>query len=210
MKKKSLSRADKFIPLLRNKNIRTILDVGAGYGHIAERLAERLGAKAYIIEPNQCAADYVTKSGKCTYAGPSIVSLQTDQKFDLVVFSHCLENIVDPVSALTAARNLLSANGHLLIETPNVDWQPSMHIYHPHCYSPGSLTALLAQAGMEIVDLIRSGQPSTRVFPRYITALSRQGSSTLTIRTTSDRRVKLQHWLSEIIIGRGRRKKKKI
>ena len=201
IRRKTSLRVDKFFRLLNGQKIQSFLDVGAGYGHIAEGLADRIGAKAYIVEPSLAATDYVRRNSTCVLVGASITDLRIQTKFDLIMFSHCLENIIDPSIAISAAREMLSENGMLLIETPNVDWQPSMHIYHPHCYSPSSATLLLSRLGMQVTHMLKSGEPTTSIVPRYLTVLSRKGEARKqSEKVPSERRVRIQHTLTGLAL----------
>jgi SAM-dependent methyltransferase len=91
---------------------------------------------------------------------------------DLAIFSHVLENIIDPRSTLAAVHRKLKPGGLLLIETPNIDWVPSMSIYHPYCFSVAALRLLLEQSGFRIKQVRRSGRPSSIIVPRYLTVLA--------------------------------------
>ena len=65
---------------------------------------------------------------------------------------HVLEHIVDPAKYLRKLSSLLSSNGLLLIQVPNLNRNPYDLAVFDHCshFTATSLKALLAQAGLHI------------------------------------------------------------
>jgi SAM-dependent methyltransferase len=182
---RGLARAEKYIDLMRgsapNAAIASVLEIGASFGLIGTAVAEAYGARAFGVEPNHAARDFAARASGMSMVAETAAGLdawQRDVPVDLAIFSHVLENIIDPRSALTAVHRKLKPGGLLLIETPNIDWQPSMSIYHPYCFSASALQLLLEQSGFRIVHVRKSGRPSSRILPRYLTILAEAVAAT--------------------------------
>jgi hypothetical protein len=91
---------------------------------------------------------------------------------DLVIFSHALENILDLDTTLATVHSKMAPGALLLVETPNVNWQPSMSIYHPYCFTAQALTLLLARHGFRLIQATYSGRPASALIPRYLTVIA--------------------------------------
>jgi SAM-dependent methyltransferase len=90
-----------------------ILDVGCGSASLLYRLA-RAGFK------NLTGIDPFVKVGSNSNGVRILKSdiQNIDGKFDLIMFNHSLEHVLDPTETLMAARNLLSNTGRCLIRVP--------------------------------------------------------------------------------------------
>lgn len=181
---KGLARAEKYIDLLRaaapNASIRSVLEIGASFGLIGTAVAGAYGARVFGVEPNHAARDFASRASGMSMVAETAADLdqwQPEAPVDLAIFSHVLENIIDPHGALAAVHRKLKPGGLLLIETPNIDWQPSMSIYHPYCFSASALQLLLAQSRFSVVQVARSGKPSSNILPRYLTVLAESAAA---------------------------------
>jgi SAM-dependent methyltransferase len=95
--------------------VKTILDVGCGKGHIARKLIDT-GYKVDGVSPSHLFAEQAREllgSGsevfECFYE-----QLQTDKRYDLVLFSESFQYI-NPEDALKKTISLLNAGGYILI-----------------------------------------------------------------------------------------------
>lgn len=204
---KQIARAQKYIDelnyILDGRAISNILEVGAAYGLIGTTIARTFGAKAFGAEPNHEARAFATEVAGMTIVAETAAQLDDwapEQPMDLVIFSHVLENIVDTNATLATVKTKLRPGGLLLIETPNIDWQPSMSIYHPYCFSAASLNLILARNGLSVVRQSTSGRPNTLATPIYLTTISKLADSSEpaanpAVHVASNLRVKTQHFL---------------
>lgn len=84
-------------------------------------------------------------------------AVESGERFDLVVLSHVLEHLLDPIADLNALRLLLNRNGLLSIEVPSAFATARLDRYfqnaHIWSFVPESLCAVMAYAGFECVAM---------------------------------------------------------
>lgn len=170
--------AEKFISVLdevhfgATRKSPCILEIGCAYGVIGKLIAQHYSGKAFGVEPSDAARDFAEKVSGVRIFGENMDQLiQGDESevFDLVIFSHVLENITDPQQALQAASRLLKPDGVLLIDTPNNFFRRSWHIHHPYCFTPPAIRKLLASASFEILASRSSSRPRYVIGQVYLT-----------------------------------------
>lgn len=143
-------------PFISKTFRKNFLDVGCGLGW-ALKEAERLGYKAYGIDPSRT---FVTGGKKYLKVKSTVASLQTfrtKEKFDVILLSHVVEHIDDLPSFLQKASTFLKPKGLLLIACPNIQsmmfdiykerWYalaPGQHLWQ---FSPKTLSRLLENNG---------------------------------------------------------------
>jgi 2-polyprenyl-3-methyl-5-hydroxy-6-metoxy-1,4-benzoquinol methylase len=152
-----------------------LLEVGCGNGKWLVRM-RALGWDVMGQEVDPAAAEHVhKKKGIPVHLGP-LETIEPDE-YDVVILSHVIEHVHDPVATLTACHRLLKKNGLLIVLTPNAAsyghgkfgaaWrglEPPRHlhlIYLPYTESAGAESrfqraALLDNAGQRVWN--RSGQ----------------------------------------------------
>ena len=160
-----------FLRTLKIEPDHRILDIGCGQGSLLSTLAQLgyrqlLGADPFI-EKNIYADGYNIKKATIKELQPA---------FDLIMFHHSLEHVIDPVDALKDVCRLLGKRGVCLVRLPT----PSSDVY--------------AQYGPLWVNLDA---------PRHFVIPSRQGMSIaskiagLRIVTSKDEMTAFSHWGSE-------------
>ncbi|MCD6565599.1 MAG: class I SAM-dependent methyltransferase [Bacteroidales bacterium] len=133
-----------------------ILDVGCGTGIIGSHLADF--AEVVGIEPNASAAQLARDKGLQVVTG-TLNDFNSQEQFDLVLLSHVLEHLPDPLADIQHIHQILKPKGKLIIAVPNVNalerkifnkywdgWDVPRHIHH---FNPKSLRFLLRKAGFE-------------------------------------------------------------
>jgi SAM-dependent methyltransferase len=110
---------------LRREPAGRLLDVGSGRGDLGVVLGGR-GWQVTGLEPTPEAAAEArsrgvpTEEGTLTDAGGTLA----DESYDVVVFQHSLEHVVEPADDLAVARRLLKPGGLLIVSAPNfASWQ---------------------------------------------------------------------------------------
>ncbi|MBN2037626.1 MAG: class I SAM-dependent methyltransferase [Chitinispirillaceae bacterium] len=149
------NRARKILTL---KNSGTILDIGCGQGYFLKSMAEK-GFVAQGAEISKAASEY----GR-NYLGVDINQGTMDdigrdgKKYDVITMWHVLEHFISPIDILEKARNLLSADGVLVVEVPNLNslkfilsknkWQGGNHpLYHRSYFEEKTLLYCLRKSG---------------------------------------------------------------
>jgi len=136
-----------------------ILDVGCGYGHILYVLKKHYGCEVLGIEPSQEAA----KAGEEAFGIPIkpvlLEEFNFDSKFDLVLCSHTLEHVEDPLAFLNHIRNLLKDDGFLYLEVPNIlrptggfSLEKFLYPEHLQTFSAYNLNELLKKCSFSTVS----------------------------------------------------------
>ncbi|MFA5136670.1 MAG: class I SAM-dependent methyltransferase [Patescibacteria group bacterium] len=101
----------------------TILDIGSGYGYFLHE-AKKNDYIVQGVEPNsKLAHDSINQIIKSIYFGTfeEFYKKSVNMKFDFITIIHTIEHLRDPKKIIKMACNLLSKDGVLYIETPNLD-----------------------------------------------------------------------------------------
>lgn len=101
------------------KNGQKVLDVGAGEGWAFE-YSRKYNLEYYAIEPIEKLASNLKLKG-ARVIGDSLFDNYENYlgKFDIILFRHALEHMLDPLKALNALKSFLSDNGLLYLVVPN-------------------------------------------------------------------------------------------
>lgn len=122
-----------------------VLDYGGGDGRLLRYIAD-CGARCFVIDYNDSPCPWVTRIGTTIQDMP-----QSEGRFDLVILSHVLEHVAEPVSLLKSLGSLLAPGGMLYCEVPMELWRrlPQLDepVTHINFFTPGSLTSAMRIAG---------------------------------------------------------------
>ncbi|MFY9461872.1 MAG: class I SAM-dependent methyltransferase [Candidatus Sungiibacteriota bacterium] len=148
-------RAKTIIPVLKghmdfNKDAR-ILEVGCGFGVTLNELRKQYDCKVFAIEPSDEAQKVIKEFGIeliGNYAEELEDIGKKGRRFDAIIFSHALENTVDPLAVMRSADSCLNNGGIIYVQTPNLLVFDQMNPYHPFIFSNGSLAFLADKIGL--------------------------------------------------------------
>lgn len=143
-----------------------ILDIGAGFGHTLHAFREvHPHAKLVAIEGDPTCLKPLANSGATVITGfwgqPGVAeSAVTHGPYDIVILSHVLEHVRDPVAFLQAVK-AMAPRACLLIEVPNEGHTVALVAHSPHTafFDRDTLTNLVRRAGLAVVWIGAAGPP---------------------------------------------------
>ena len=158
--------------------IRRHLDIGCSIGLLLQHFHETYHCQSVGVEPNEAHRTHAGKQGLAVYATLDELEKHEKDRFDLISMAHVLEHLPDPVGYLAHLREkLLTSDGWLLLEVPNLYAHDSFEIAHLVSYSPHTLEQVLEKAGFDPVKSEQHGRPRSRLLPLYISLLAHPASS---------------------------------
>lgn len=140
-----------------------VLEIGAGQGAMATRLA---GRSCYTgVEPDGQSADLASArlAGTGRLVRGTDADLPASERFDLVCAFEVLEHLADECAALSAWVSRLRPGGRLLLSVPAHQHRWSVTdelVGHYRRYDPGRLAGLLVQQGLVVVSETFYGMPA--------------------------------------------------
>jgi SAM-dependent MidA family methyltransferase len=146
--------------ILNKKNFKVsrILEIGPGKGYLASHWLTKYPKSTYYgVETDFTCHEILKKIGVKILLPEQVES--TVEEVDLVIISHVLEHVSDPLSFLHIVTQKLKKGGALFIEVPCNDWQ------HKECDEPHllffnnkSITKCLKNIGFEQIQVNYFGQ----------------------------------------------------
>ncbi|MBD2188999.1 class I SAM-dependent methyltransferase [Pseudanabaena sp. FACHB-723] len=146
-------------PNLFNKPHKTFLDIGCGLGDLLQfAIADRWQVYGTEISPKAVLQAQINIREQILVG--DILSLDLPEAhFDLITIYHVIEHVIDPIATLKKLQKLLSPEGILFIETPNLDslgakirgknWSNIIPPEHINYYSSKSLASSLTISGFD-------------------------------------------------------------
>lgn len=143
--------------LLDLSNIKTVLDVGTGYGFLPALLRDRYGMDVTGVELSAQEADYAEQTNNVAIHRQPLGEADIPRdRFDLVMSYEVIEHVPDPVEFTRQMANHVRPGGWLVICTDNFEagvvrrlgpqfpkWIPHSHISH---FAPDSLRRCIQMA----------------------------------------------------------------
>ena len=134
-----------------------VLDVGAGYG-TGTRVFQNHGYRMDALETEDDKAYYIEHALRMpVHVTPLEEFILPGDPYGLVLFTHCLEHLDDPVRAMSRIRNLVDPrHGILYLEVPivwnSVTWSDALYLTHKSNFTVENLSRLVAEQGFHIVE----------------------------------------------------------
>jgi len=131
-----------------------VLEIGPGPGFFARRWLEDMPQSYYFaVETDESCHQVLGK------LGVKIIDFAAAPQADLVVMSHVLEHVPDPLGFVRKATHGLRSGGALFIEVPCRDWEHKP-IDEPHVlfFDKASMQRLLDDLGFTDIEIAYFGQ----------------------------------------------------
>ena len=134
----------------------SVLQIGSSDGYTLSCFKEA-GSKLVVgVEPGKLSRQHAKDYYGIDCIDGSAEVFNLNQVFDLIVLTHILEHIYDPVLVLNKLRRNLKTSGHLLIEVPlweSLEHQPMgvLTFEHVNYFTEKTLNVLLNSTGFEVV-----------------------------------------------------------
>ena len=136
-----------------------ILEIGPGYGHLAELIIQDYEINNYsVVEYDKNCFDKLNKIG--TEVFEDIKNINKNNRYNLIIISHVLEHISDPISfLLNLKNNYLKENSYIFIDIPCEDWKYKAFV-DPHLIflNISSLTYISKLIDMNIIKIDYFGE----------------------------------------------------
>jgi len=149
-----LIHIEKFL-LKYKKNVFNVFEVGPGRGFFSKIWLDRYpGSKYFAYETdNSCFSSLKD-------LGVELINKDTDISVDLVVMSHVLEHISNPIRFIKELTRGLKRGGVIFIEVPCQDWKYKT-LDEPHLlfFEKDSLHRLLKDLGFSDIEITYHGRP---------------------------------------------------
>ena len=162
--------------------VRTLLEIGSSFGETLRHLGHLVESEGgrpqlFAIEPNDKAREAAADAyERIEVIGRDIADLRSESRtFDLILLSHVLEHLSQPVRALEGVRERLGERGLFYVEVPNYYGHPSVEFGHNFCFTPSSLRNTLTAAGFQVIEHAVTGYQED--FPFYVAALAAPAAS---------------------------------
>lgn len=138
-----------------------MLEIGCSYGAVLSHFRDRGWVVEGVELDERAASRARLEFGIDVHSGTLQDSIgRLHPPYDVIGFYHVIEHVLDPRQFLLDVRSLLSANGVVVIRTPNIVstvalcakgwWEWCVAPEHVHIFSPGSLVRLLSDAGFTL------------------------------------------------------------
>ena len=163
-----LKRAARFLPKY-DKNMKPkLLDVGCGSGDFLLR-ASYCGYDVFGIDFDPTTIE-IAKSRGLNASVINITDIEDDDLYDVIVLSHVIEHVEDPVLLVESIYKKLKPGGYFYVATPNFD-SAGRHVFksfwrgvdaprHMHYFNIENLRGLLSKTGFvkitQVYDLPQS------------------------------------------------------
>lgn len=150
-----------------------LLEVGCGAGDTM-KIAVNMGWDAVGIDVDLKAVTNARRKGLTVHLGQLADQRFADESFDLVLMSHVIEHVHDPLALLHEGRRVLREDGLLVVFTPNTqswghrrlasDWMGLDPPRHLLVFNPQTLESLGRRAGFSNQTVSTTIRPTITVF----------------------------------------------
>jgi 2-polyprenyl-3-methyl-5-hydroxy-6-metoxy-1,4-benzoquinol methylase len=182
------------------KSIGKLLDVGCGVG-IFLSMAKEKGWEVFGVDVSDYATNFaMEKFGLNCFTGKLKDANFPDKYFDVITLWDAVEHFENPLEELGEIKRILTDDGIILFDTPNVEslmrliahwtyWATAglfkypvrklYHQFHLYYFSPKTLRMLLEKAGFEVIEMRKKTIPIIKARGNRLEKLIVRGLSKL-------------------------------
>lgn len=129
-----------------------IFQVGCSDGYTLHRFNKAGATHVAGVDPSEACKKVAYSLYKLDTIIGSFEEIKIKKHFDLMIFTHVLEHLYDPLKSLKKSASLQNENGYLLVEVPLFErerlFPPGYFTFeHLNYFSEGTLLELLSKAG---------------------------------------------------------------
>jgi 2-polyprenyl-3-methyl-5-hydroxy-6-metoxy-1,4-benzoquinol methylase len=138
-----------------------LLDIGCGDGTMLKQ-AMSLGWSVEGVDIDATVLENARSKGLLVHLGAVEELNLPDDSFDLILMSHLIEHVYDPIRLLRECRRLLSPGGRLIVATPNAEslghskfganWLLLHAPQHLYLFNSANLAAMTRKAGFKKIQ----------------------------------------------------------
>lgn len=116
-------KGEMFVAILRQRNIKRVLDIGCGDGVLGVYLREKIGAETYGIDISEKGVKIANRRGLVAKVGDAQKEIPFQAGFfDAVIANEIIEHLYNPDSFLKEVKKVLRKGGLFIIGTPNMSF----------------------------------------------------------------------------------------
>jgi 2-polyprenyl-3-methyl-5-hydroxy-6-metoxy-1,4-benzoquinol methylase len=149
---------NKIFKNLNFKNFFSVLDYGSGNGNMLLPFLDNYYSILYASDIHNNLSKNILLNKKFV----KFINLNNlkniSKKFDLILLSHSLEHLIDPVTDMKLLSSKLKKNGKILVQIPNYQENPYDLVIYDHCvhFDNNSLNYLCYKAGLKIKKICKN------------------------------------------------------
>lgn len=172
-----------------------LLDFGCGGGAFLRRMRNAGWTVAGTEPDTKAAARLAAEEGFPVYSSLDDLIQKRETGFDIIVLSHVIEHLPEPIKTLIQLRSLLNDGGKLLLTTPNAlslgslifgqSWRGLEPPRHFNVFTPNSLRQALERAGFNVGQIKTDVRLARGIW--YLSYLARKGGCELEVKRKSER-----------------------
>lgn len=145
-RKRSLSILQYLRKRVKLSGVNEVLDYGGGDGSLMQAFRE-MGMSCFLVDYNKNCLPGIRK------LADTVHRLSPESAFDLIICSHVMEHIAEPLKVILTLSQHLRTGGYLFIEVPLDIWErqslPDDPVTHINYFTPNSLWNLLVLSGIQ-------------------------------------------------------------
>ncbi|MDA9753997.1 class I SAM-dependent methyltransferase [bacterium] len=156
---------DKITDIISEKNISSVIEIGADNGSILKKLRKKNPSikKCIAVEPNKKMHDLLKNVSHSVYN--DISEVPENDKFDLIICIHVLDHIPNISEYIIKISNMLNKKGYIfgvvhdessgLAKILGKRW-PAYCLQHPHLFNPKTIENLFSKINLEKISVYKT------------------------------------------------------